>query len=148
MTLRHDHTHTGVQLVAVMHAERAEPSAETFVVPPNTKSWTRQHPSHPEPDNNSCANSSIASEPYIIFLPFLTHRRLNLTAANVIILTTFALIPLIFLCTVALVLRSLSETAGESHPLKEGIRRLAIMGFAGIAITFPCGWIVGQLLHK
>jgi hypothetical protein len=37
MTTHHDDTHTGVQLVAVMHAERAELSAESFVVPSEHK---------------------------------------------------------------------------------------------------------------
>ena len=37
MTIRHDDPRTGEQLVAVTHVERHEPSAETFVVPPEYK---------------------------------------------------------------------------------------------------------------
>lgn len=37
MTIRHDDPRTGEQLVAVTHVERAEPPAETFVVPPEYK---------------------------------------------------------------------------------------------------------------
>ena len=36
-TIRHDDPRTGEQLVAVTHVERHEPSAETFVVPPEYK---------------------------------------------------------------------------------------------------------------
>ncbi len=37
VTIRHDDPRTGEQLVAVTHVQRAEPSAETFVVPPEYK---------------------------------------------------------------------------------------------------------------
>lgn len=37
MTIRHDDPRTGEQLLAVTHVERHEPSAETFVVPPEYK---------------------------------------------------------------------------------------------------------------
>jgi hypothetical protein len=37
MTIRHDDPRTGEQLVAVTHVERTEPSAETFVIPPEYK---------------------------------------------------------------------------------------------------------------
>jgi hypothetical protein len=36
-TIRHDDPRTGEQLVAVTHAERHEPSADTFIVPPEYK---------------------------------------------------------------------------------------------------------------
>jgi hypothetical protein len=37
MTIRHDDPRTGEQLVMVTNVERHEPSAETFVVPPEYK---------------------------------------------------------------------------------------------------------------
>jgi hypothetical protein len=37
MTIRHDDPRTGEQLVVVTHVQRTEPSAETFVVPPEYK---------------------------------------------------------------------------------------------------------------